>query len=72
MFDYNDTERLYGLEDVTIPEDDEYYVPRDEQWACKNLTVKTGATLTVDGEVDVFGSVVGGGTINGLGTVNDR
>jgi hypothetical protein len=72
MLDYNDTPELYDLKDVTIPKDSEYHIPRDETWGCDNLIVETGATLYVDGEVDVFGSVTSNGTISGLGTVNDR
>jgi hypothetical protein len=72
MLDYNDTSELYGLEDVTIPENNEYHVPRDESWGCKDLVVGSGATLYIDGEVDVFGSITNNGTISGVGTVNDR
>ena len=72
MLDYNDTHGLYDLKDVTIPADSEYHIPRDETWGCDDLVVETGATLYLDGELDVFGTVTQNGTISGVGTLNDR
>jgi hypothetical protein len=72
MFDYNDESGLYELEDVTVVDGQTAYVPAYEQFGVLDLTVESNATLVVDGNIAVFGDILGGGTITGEGEVADR
>ena len=72
MEQYNDERQLYELSDMTIVDGQTAYVPAYEQFGVLDLTVESNATLVVDGNIDVFGDILGGGTITGEGEVADR
>lgn len=57
---------------LSIPDNETAYLSSNEQVGVIDLSVGSGATFIVDGEVEVFGNINDDGTITGSGTVSLR
>lgn len=63
--------RPLAIDDVTVHPDEVFYVPSGETLGVLDLDVKAGGTFIADGEVEVFGDLIGGGSIAGSGSLTD-
>jgi len=60
------------VDNLTVRAGEVMFVPSGEEIGVMDLVVEDTATIVVDGYVEVFGDLVGAGTVSGSGEVTDR